>query len=101
MRNGGGIVTIRNEPLKRIVRLIERNMASDQDSNLAQVTADTPLLDVWQRMDSMQVITLVIELESEYGLSLPDELLGNMTGSQVTVGDLAAFILEGRTKAQA
>nr|WP_255570853.1 acyl carrier protein [Cohnella sp. CFH 77786] len=49
----------------------------------------------------MQVITLVIELESEYGLSLPDELLGNMTGSQVTVGDLAAFILEGRTKAQA
>ncbi|WP_219644261.1 acyl carrier protein [Cohnella sp. CFH 77786] len=94
-------MTIRNEPLKRIVRLIERNMASDQDSNLAQVTADTPLLDVWQRMDSMQVITLVIELESEYGLSLPDELLGNMTGSQVTVGDLAAFILEGRTKAQA
>ncbi|GGG12807.1 hypothetical protein GCM10010912_66510 [Paenibacillus albidus] len=56
------------------------------------ISADTLLREVWIQMDSMQMITFVVELETEFGLELPDELVGNMTGSHLTVGDLADLI---------
>ncbi|KAF6579793.1 MULTISPECIES: acyl carrier protein [Paenibacillus] len=43
-------------------------------------------------MNSMQMITFVVELETEFGLELPDELVGNMAGSHLTLGDLADLI---------
>ncbi|WP_339805273.1 hypothetical protein MKY66_16435 [Paenibacillus sp. FSL R5-0766] len=38
------------------------------------------------------MITFVVELEAEFGLELPDELVGNMTGSHLTLSDLADLI---------
>ncbi|GIP23021.1 acyl carrier protein [Paenibacillus sp. J22TS3] len=43
-------------------------------------------------MDSMQMITFVVELEDEFGIELSDELVGSMTDNHLTVGNLAKLI---------
>jgi len=75
--------------LERIQNLIHQKLL---DYDKQRINANTLLEEVWIQMDSMQMITFVVELETEFGLELPDELVGNMTGSHLTIGDLADLI---------
>lgn len=79
-----------NQPcVERIQNLIHQKLP---DYDKQRINDNTLLKEVWIQMDSMQLITFVVELETEFGLELPDELVGNMTDSHLTVGDLAELI---------
>ncbi|PQP81620.1 hypothetical protein C0Q44_18125 [Paenibacillus sp. PCH8] len=75
--------------LERIQNLIHQKIP---DYDKQRTNANTLLAEVWIQMDSMQMITFVVELETEFRLELPDELVGNMTASHLTIGDLADLI---------
>ncbi|MFD1906536.1 hypothetical protein ACFTAO_23485 [Paenibacillus rhizoplanae] len=47
---------------------------------------------MWLRLESIQVVEFVVELETSYELALPDELLGQIDRSSMKVSDLAAII---------
>lgn len=50
------------------------------------VTMDTPYKE--GKWDSLMMLTLVMELEAEYGVSIPMESLGNVK----TLADMYAFV---------
>ncbi|AOK88312.1 acyl carrier protein [Paenibacillus sp. SEL1] len=75
--------------LERIQNLIHQKIP---DYDKQRINANALLEEIWIQMNSMQMITFVVELETEFGLELPDELVGNMAGSHLTLGDLADLI---------
>lgn len=85
---------IKQDVTKQIIQIIEQKISSSSGSSSKDVavTADTLLRDVWLRLESIQVVEFVVELETSYGISLPDELLGQIDRSSMKVSDLAAII---------
>ncbi|WP_339225122.1 hypothetical protein [Paenibacillus sp. FSL H8-0332] len=79
---------------QQIIQIIEQKISSSSGSSFTDVTitADTLLRDVWLRLESIQVVEFVVELETSYELALPDELLGQIDRSSMKVSDLAAII---------
>lgn len=79
---------------QQIIQIIEQKISSSSGSYFTDVTitADTLLRDVWLRLESIQVVEFVVELETSYELALPDELLGQIDRSSMKVSDLAAII---------
>ncbi|WP_223068413.1 hypothetical protein [Paenibacillus caui] len=80
---------------RQIIQLIEQKISSSSGSSSgdAAITADTLLRDVWLRLESIQVVEFVVELETSYETELPDELLGQMDRSLIKVSDLAALVI--------
>ncbi len=60
---------------------------SDKDIQADDVTADTLLIDDFE-LDSMQRVSLFMELEDSYGIEIDDDELADI----ITVGDLVALI---------
>ncbi|MNO47849.1 acyl carrier protein [compost metagenome] len=79
---------------EQIIQIIEQKISSSSGSSFEDVniTADTLLRDVWFRLESIQVVEFVVELETSYEIALPDELLGQIDRSSMKVSDLAAII---------
>ncbi|NQX47726.1 hypothetical protein HQN87_20585 [Paenibacillus tritici] len=79
---------------QQIIQIIEQKISSSSGSSFTDVTitADTLLRDVWLRLESIQVVEFVVELETSYEIALPDELLGQIDRSSMKVSDLAAII---------
>ena len=73
----------------RVIRHILE--ASDEDVSAADVRPETSLRDDLD-LSSMQAITLVMDLEDEFGITVEDEELEKL----VTVGDVLA-LLETKT----
>ncbi|AKG34762.1 acyl carrier protein [Paenibacillus durus] len=78
----------------RIIQLIEQKVSASPGSSPedAVITADTLLRDVWLLLESIQVVDLIVELETSYEAELPDELLGQIDRSPLKVSDLAAIV---------
>lgn len=74
-------LTIRDRVIEHILA------ASDEDLEPAQVTDATLLRDELD-LSSMQAITLVMDLEDEFGIEVEDEALEALR----TVGDVLALI---------
>ena len=68
--------------------------ASDEEFEPAAVTPDTSLRDDLD-LSSMQAVTLVMDLEDEFGITVEDEELEGLT----TVGDIFALIESKRNAA--
>ncbi|MGC5772675.1 acyl carrier protein [Paenibacillus pabuli] len=81
---------MRKQPCLETIQNLIHQKIPDYDKQ--RINANTLLKEIWIQMNSMQMITFVVELETEFGLELPDELVGNMTGSHLTLGDLADLI---------
>ncbi|MDT3426276.1 acyl carrier protein [Paenibacillus forsythiae] len=77
--------------IQRIEQKIESSSGSSSE-DAAAITPDTLLREVWLRLESIQVVEFVVELETSYELELPDELLGQIDRSSLKVSDLAAMI---------
>lgn len=79
---------------QQIIQIIEQKISSFSGSSFTDVTitADTLLREVWLRLESIQVVEFVVELETSYEIALPDELLGQIDRSSMKVSDLAAII---------
>lgn len=73
------------EVMKAVVdALVEE---TDKDMTANDVTADTLLVEDFE-LDSMQRVSLVMELEDNYGIEIEDEELVDIN----TVGDLVGLI---------
>jgi acyl carrier protein len=77
----------RENVMERIITLIERRVAEGE-----AIEHHTSLRDIWLRLESVQVIEFIVELETYYEITLPDELLGYMDNSLLTVQGLAETI---------
>lgn len=73
------------EVMKAVVEALVEE--TDKDITADDVTADTLLAEDFE-LDSMQRISLVMELEDNYGIDIEDEELADIN----TVGDLVALI---------
>lgn len=81
--------------LKDILNLIEHelNVAVDRDA----FTIETPLSYVWLQLESINVVELIILIETKFGVTIPDEFLGNVDRNNSTVGSLIKKITMGQS----
>lgn len=70
-----------------VLRIIESKTADG-----ASVKPDTPLREIWLKLESVQVVELIVELEGRFGITLPDELLGHIDDDGITAATLAETI---------
>ncbi|ANY69372.1 hypothetical protein BBD42_24965 [Paenibacillus sp. BIHB 4019] len=79
------IATITESILNKIRSMIENEEVKET------IQQDLPLSLLWPMLESIRVIELVVAIEKEYDIILPDELLGH--GSKwTTIGDLASEV---------
>lgn len=69
--------------LEKVVSIIAEQLDIDED----KITPDTSLVDDLNA-DSLDVVDLVMSLEEEFGLEIPDEEVENIS----TVGDIVKYI---------
>ena len=68
--------------LEKIIASVAEQLAIDP----AKITKDSSLVDDL-KADSLDVAALMLDLEEQYGIEIPDEELANLR----TVGDIAAY----------
>ena len=78
------IDAITESMISRIETMVQH---ADADAHEA-ITPELTLAKLWPMLESMRVIELVVAIEAEYGIILPDELLG-LGNEQTTIRDLA------------
>ncbi|MCH8924046.1 MAG: acyl carrier protein [Planctomycetes bacterium] len=71
---------------------IQRQFADLLDVAVDRITADTTLADLGA--DSLDMVELVMELEKDFGVSIPDDVAQQIR----TVGDAIRYIEEQRRK---
>ncbi|WP_419872626.1 acyl carrier protein [Candidatus Pristimantibacillus sp. PTI5] len=76
--------------VKEMIELIGQKANGLPES--AEIHAETPLREVWLMLESVQIVELIVQLETHYGISLPDELLGHIDHNGLTVAKLAETI---------
>lgn len=69
--------------LEKIIASVAEQLAIDP----AKVTKDSNLIDDL-KADSLDIAALMLDLEEQYGIEIPDEELANLR----TVGDIAAYL---------
>lgn len=69
--------------LEKIIASVAEQLAIDP----AKVTMDSNLIDDL-KADSLDIAALMLDLEEQYGIEIPDEELANLR----TVGDIAAYL---------
>lgn len=69
--------------LEKIIASVAEQLAIDP----AKITKDSSLVDDL-KADSLDVAALMLDLEEQYGIEIPDEELSNLR----TVGDIAAYL---------
>ncbi|MDD6205139.1 MAG: acyl carrier protein [Firmicutes bacterium] len=69
--------------LEKIIASVAEQLAIDP----AKITKDSSLVDDL-KADSLDVAALMLDLEEQYGIEIPDEELANLR----TVGDIAAYL---------
>ena len=69
--------------LEKIIASVAELRAIDP----AKVTEDSNLIDDL-KADSLDIAALMLDLEEQYGIEIPDEELANLR----TVGDIAAYL---------
>ena len=69
--------------LEKIIASVAELLAIDP----AKVTEDSNLIDDL-KADSLDIAALMLDLEEQYGIEIPDEELANLR----TVGDIAAYL---------
>lgn len=69
--------------LEKIIASVAEQLAIDP----AKITKDSSLVDDL-KADSLDVAALMLDLEEQYGIEIPDEELTNLR----TVGDIAAYL---------
>lgn len=69
--------------LEKIIASVAGQLAIDP----AKVTKDSNLIDDL-KADSLDIAALMLDLEEQYGIEIPDEELANLR----TVGDIAAYL---------
>ena len=72
--------------LEKIIASVAEQLAIDP----AKITAESSLIDDL-KADSLDIAALMLDLEEQYNIEIPDEELVNLR----TVGDIAAY-LEGK-----
>lgn len=73
---------------QNVVRIIDESLGLN--GRAATFSMETPLLGALPELDSMTVIHLITELESQLGLHVEDEDLNSATFA--TVGSLVAYV---------
>lgn len=76
--------------VEQVIEIIQHKVTDT--ANEVSILADTPLRDVWLMLDSVQIVELIVQLEIQYGITLPDELLGHVDNIEYTVAILADVI---------
>mgnify|MGYP000059870280 CR=1 FL=1 len=69
--------------LEKIIASVAEQLAIDP----AKVTKDSNLIDDL-KADSLDIAALMLDLEEQYGIEIPDEELANLR----TVGDVVEFV---------
>lgn len=69
--------------LEKIIASVAEQLAMDP----AKITADSSLIDDL-KADSLDIAALMLDLEEQYNIEIPDEELVNLR----TVGDIAAYL---------
>lgn len=69
--------------LEKIITSVAEQLAMDP----AKITADSSLIDDL-KADSLDIAALMLDLEEQYNIEIPDEELVNLR----TVGDIAAYL---------
>lgn len=69
--------------LETVIKVIAEQLSIEE----SKITPQSSLVDDL-KADSLDVATLMLELEERYNVEIPDEELGNL----VTVGDIAAYL---------
>ena len=65
---------------------VKEIIANQLAVNIKDITDNTTFSDI--NADSLDVVDIIMELESEFNLQIPDEEVDNFN----TIGDLASFI---------
>lgn len=71
--------------LEKIIAVVAEQLAMDE----SKITKDSNLIDDL-KADSLDVAALMLDLEEQYNIEIPDEELANLR----TVGDIAAYLEE-------
>ena len=95
MYSGGTLIyTMRQDAYLQIEKRIKQLLGSELNvdaSIIATSTSSTPLLGRGVGLDSVETMALVLSIEEEFGISVPDD---DMTASRFeTIGTLADYIL--------
>lgn len=84
---------IRSSVLERVRRILIDNLDVRRDPE--EIDPDTPLFGTGLGLDSVDAVELLISLEVEFGVSLPDELVGR--AMMRTVNNLVDLVMnQGR-----
>lgn len=87
--------TMRQDAYSRIEKRIKQLLRSELNVNasvIATSSSNTPLLGRGIGLDSVETIALVLNIEKEFGIFLPD---ADMTPSLfATIGSLTAYIVQ-------
>src|SRR5262245_22581357 len=80
----------RQTVLDRVRNLLVRRLHIERESD--EIDPDVPLFGTGLGLDSVDAVELVVSLEDEFGIRLPDEALGRR--AMRTVGKIVDLVLE-------